>query len=149
MDTFHIGSHIRVEDHILGRERHREHRSLHVNQFLIALVLDLGVVPSVGSRTDIFTGSVKHIVAVCLGKAVPGGSSLREKLVDATVHVIVGAADEIVPAVSLKGEFKAALLPNVIECDSLERLSVGALTAQSEYDIFLRSPSVPFTVRVE
>ena len=48
--------------------------------------------------------------------AVPDGiATLGLQLVDARVHVVVGTAHEVVPAVALTGKLQTALLPDVVE----------------------------------
>ena len=80
-----------------------------------------------GAGTGIIARVVGDELLVDVVQAVPVGAALGEELRDAGVHVVVGTADIVIPAVALEGELQAALLPDVVERDGRQKRRVGAL----------------------
>ena len=108
MDWSSVATQVRVQGYVLCRVWQCKAAGCYIRCRGILIILHFRAVPCA-------------IVVVCLVNciAVPHRITLLcLQFLDAAVYIVVCTAYVVVPAVTLTGKLQAALLPDVIECES-------------------------------
>ena len=108
MDWSSVATQVRVQGYVLCREWQCKAVGCYIRSCCILIILHFRAVPC-ATVVVCFVSSiaVPHRIAVlCL------------QFLDAAVYIVVCTAYVVVPAVTLTGKLQAALLPDIIECES-------------------------------